>query len=148
MKRNNYASVVNSIGLISLLLGVFLSFTAIKGNFDNFKMNKQSFEVEYEQSKAMIQQTIDYKNGIGTEDLTAEDLMYLQTLNDSTIASYSESLEGEYQVGLDGLKAQMWDDIADSTGKQISLLLLGIALIFVAKGLKSASGLPNEDDTV
>lgn len=145
MKRNNYASVVNSIGLISLLLGVFLTFTAVKANFDNFNTNKMSFKSEYEQSKVMIQQTIDYKNGIGTEDLAAEDLMYLETLTDSTIALYSESLEDEYQAGLEGLKGQMWNDVASSAGKQVSLILLGIALIFVAKGL-SSSTVDNRED--
>lgn len=137
MRKNNYASVVNSIGLISLLLGVFLTFTAVKTNMDSYEMSKDSFAVQYEQSKEMIQKTIDYKNGIGIEELAPEDLMYLETLNDSTIASYSIELESEYQVGLTDLKSQMWNDIVDSAGKQIALILLGIALIFVAKGLNS-----------
>ncbi len=145
MKRNNYASVVNSIGLLSLLLGVFLTFTSVKTDLDSFNTSKESFNVQYDQSKEMIQKTIDYKNGIGTEELNAEDLVYLQSLSDSTIASYSEGLESEYQSGLADLKTQMWDDIATSSGKQIALILLGIALIFVAKGLNSLSTFPTED---
>ena len=135
MKRKNYSSVVNSIGLISLLLGVFLTFTAVKTDVDSYSVEKESFTDQYEQSSEMIQRTIDYKNGIGTEELTAEDLSYLQTLSDSTIASYGIELEAEYQKGLADLKTQMWDDIASSSGKQVSLILLGIALIFIAKGL-------------
>lgn len=145
MKSNNYASVVNSIGLISLLLGVFLTFTNVKVDVDSFNVGKESFNNQYEQSKEMIQKTVDYKNGVGTEELAAEDLMYLQTLTDSTIASYSESLESEYQEGLKGLKSQLWNDIATSSGKQVALILLGIALIFVAKGLNSLRVFPTED---
>jgi len=145
MKRNNYASVVNSIGLISLLLGVFLTFTSVKTDFDSFNTNKESFNVQYEQSKEMIQKTMDYKNGIGTEELSTEDMMYLQSLSDSTIAAYSDDLETEYQAGLTNLKSEMWDDIATSSGKQVALILLGIALIFVAKGLNSASVFSSED---
>lgn len=145
MKSNNYSSIINTIGLISLLLGVFLTFTSVKVDLDTFSANKDSFKVQYEQSKEMIQQTIDYKNGIGTEELNPEDMMYLQTLSDSTIASYSETLESEYQTGLEGLKGQMWSDIANSSGKQIALILLGLALIFVAKGLSNVSNVFKEN---
>lgn len=145
MKRNNYASVVNSIGLISLLLGVFLTFTSVKTDLDSFNANKESFNAQYDQSKEMIQKTMDYKNGIGIEELSPEDVVYLQALNDSTIASYREGLETEYQTGLTNLKSQMWDDIVTSSGKQVALILLGIALIFVAKGLNDLSNFSPQD---
>ncbi len=137
MKRNTYSNVVNSIGLIALLLGVFLTFTSIKGDVDAYNLEKASYKNQYEQSKEMIQQTLNYKQGIGTEELSAEDLMYLESLSDSTIASYSVELETEYEKGLTELKSTMWDNIVTSSGKQISLILLGLALIFVAKGLKN-----------
>jgi hypothetical protein len=137
MKRNTYSNVVNSIGLIALLLGVFLTFTSIKGDVDAYNLEKASYKNQYEQSKEMIQQTLNYKQGIGTEELSAEDLMYLESLSDSTIASYSIELETEYEKGLTELKSTMWDNIVTSSGKQISLILLGLALIFVAKGLKN-----------
>ena len=133
--KSNSTSIVNFIGLISLLLGVFLTFAAIKTDLDTFNTNKADFAMQYEQSKEMIQRTVDYKNGIGTEDLTLEDLSYLATLSDSVITSYTTELESEYTIGVSGLKSQMWDNILASTGKQISLILLGIALIFVAKSL-------------
>lgn len=145
MKRNNYAGLINSIGLISLLLGVFLTFTAVKTNLDSYNTNKDSFATQYEQSKEMIEKTMGYKNGIGIEELNAEELSYIQTLSDSTLASYSEGLESEYQTGLSDLKAQMWDDIAASAGQQIALILLGIALIFVAKGFSNLASSSTED---
>lgn len=140
MNKNSYSNVVNSIGLLSLLLGVFLTFTAVKTDLDAFKMEKSSFEGQYTQSKEMIQKTLDYKNGIGTEELSAEDLSYLETLSDSTIAAYGIELETEYEKGLADLKSTMWDNILSTSGKQISLILLGIALLFVAKGLKNLEG--------
>ncbi len=137
MKSNSYSNVVNSIGLIALLLGVFLTFTSIKADVDSYNFEKDSYDNQYEQSKEMIQQTLNYKQGIGTEELSAEDLMYLESLSDSTIASYSVELETEYEKGLTDLKSGMWNNIVTSSGKQVSLILLGIALIFVAKGLKN-----------
>ncbi len=137
MNSKSYSNVVNSIGLLALLLGVFLTFTSIKTDLDSYNMEKDSYNSQYQQSKDMIQQTLDYKNGIGTEDLSPEDLMYLESLSDSTIASYSIELESEYEKGLTDLKSGMWDNIVTSSGKQVSLILLGIALIFVAKGLKN-----------
>lgn|SRR5690554_5727168 len=133
--KNNYASVVNAIGLIALLLGVFLTFGAIKADLDSFNANKDNIDAQHLQFTEMMQVIKDYKSGIGDEELLSEDLAYLITLPDSTLASYSVEFEKEYSDVLTGLKSQMWNDIFTSSGKQISLILLGIALIFVAKAL-------------
>ena len=148
MNRNKYASVVNTIGLISLLLGVFIAFTSVKTNVDSFNTNKAYADEQFNLSKESIQKTIDYKNGIGIEELSPEDLVYLQTINDSIITAYSDGIEEEYQLGLTALKGQMWDDVVNSSANQASLILLGIALIFVAKGLNNVSALPKEDEIV
>ncbi len=137
MKSNNYASVVNSIGLISLLLGVFLTFTSVKNDVDAFEGNKEYATNQYEQGKEQIQNVIDLKNGIGIEELSPQEIASLQTITDSVITNFQTELENDYQTGLEQIKSQMWDDIATSSGKQVSLILLGIALIFVAKGLHS-----------
>ena len=142
MKNSSYAGVVNSIGLLSLLLGVFLSFTTIKADFDNFEVNKNYLDTQYEE----MMSNIDYQLMLESSSMTDQDsisaiddtlLTDTQSDNNAMLESQKEQLETQFTEIMTELKAQLIDDIFSSAGAQLSLILLGLALIFVAKGLRS-----------
>ncbi len=142
MKNSSYAGVVNSIGLLSLLLGVFLSFTTIKADFDNFEVNKNYLDTQYEE----MMSNIDYQLMLESSSTTDQDsisaiddtlLTDTQSDNNAMLESQKEQLETQFTEIMTELKAQLIDDIFSSAGAQLSLILLGLALIFVAKGLRS-----------
>lgn len=137
MKNNNYSSIINVFGLLALVLGVLLSVNTVRANLDIYSSEKANITQQFEQGEEMIQTTIDYKNGINVEELSPEDLAYVATLSDSTIAMYTESLADDYAMSIKQVKANMWDGMFAEAGSPLLMILVGFALIFVSKAISS-----------
>lgn len=135
--KKTHAIVVNYLGLLALLLGVFTTFTGINGAIQQSKSAQESAQYQYDETVKQIDLVRDYKEGIGIEDLDPEVLAKYLEISDSTLVEIEGQINTEFDNQKSQIKLAMWDDIASESGKQIALIILGIALLFVSKGLSS-----------
>ncbi len=150
MQKKNYSSVIVSLGIIALVIGLFSISMAVRDNLDEYNAAITEMDSQLQQGKDFYQGLRDMRDGTVEPHENPQAQAQIDTLSDNTIGNMEKELADNIDEQKAQVKSVMYDNIVNSVSKELALVILGIALLFISKALKELSGkedsITNNDD--